>query len=137
MLDVSPYLAPFTRLSRIRSDAITDLRHGNLLAADWQAASRYDHGDRRTHVPLPAGVACHAIAGTAGAPADAKSLRGKAMALVGDGMVTVDSALGRHKRAALRPGFEADHSWVGHGIHHLDLRNHPAVYGRLLGWLGA
>ena len=142
-LDVSPYLAPFTRLSRIRSDGITDLRHGNLLAADWQGASRYDHHDRRTPVPLPAGVACYAIASTVGTPGHAlarlghaKSLLGHAKSMSSDGLVTVDSALGRHKRAALCLGFAPGHTWVGHGIHHLDLLNHPAVYRSLLGWLG-
>ncbi len=143
-LDVSPYLAPFTRLSRIRSDGITDLRHGNLLAADWQGASRYDHRDRRTPVPLPAGVACYAIASTVGTPGHelaqlghAKSLLGHAKSMSSDGLVPVDSALGRHQRAALRLGFAADHTWVGHGIHHLDLLNHPAVYRKLLAWLRA
>ena len=143
-LDVSPYLAPFTRLSRIRSDGITDLRHGNLLAADWQGASRYDHRDRRGPVPLPAGVACYAIASTVGTPGHekaqlghAKSLLGHAKSMSSDGLVPVDSALGHHKRAALRLGFAADHTWVGHGIHHLDLLKHPAVYRKLLDWLGS
>jgi len=30
-----------------------------------------------------------------------------------------------------------DRTWVGHGIHHLDLLSDPAVYRRMLGWLGA
>ena len=39
VLGLSPYLAPFTRLGRLRSDGITDLRHGNLLESDWQGAA--------------------------------------------------------------------------------------------------
>ena len=130
LLGVSPYVAPFARLVRIRSDGITDLRHGNLLATDWQGANHLDHHDRRTPVPLPAGVVCYAIASTAGAPGTAKSL-------LGDGLVPLDSALGRHPRAAQRLRFAAGHTWVGHGIHHLDLLSAPAVYRKLLGWLAA
>ena len=129
VMDLSPYIAPFTRLSRIRSEGITDLRHGNLLARDWQGASRFDHRDLRQPLPLPGGVACFAIASTAGSADSAGSM-------LGDGLVTVDSALGRHKRQAMDLGLDKAHTWVGHGIHHLDLLSDPAVYRRLLGWLG-
>jgi hypothetical protein len=129
VMDLSPYVAPFTRLSRLRSAGITDLRHGNLLDADWQNASRFDHRDLRTPVPLPAGVDCYAIASTAG---DA----GSAGSMLGDGLVPVDSALGHHKRAALDLGLPQDHRWLGHGVHHLDLLSDPKVYRRMLGWLG-
>ena len=129
VMDLSPYAAPFTRLSRIRSEGITDLRHGNLLARDWQGASRFDHRDLRQPLPLPAGVACYAIASTAGGPGGAGSM-------LGDGLVLVDSALGRHKRQAMDLGLDRARTWVGHDIHHLDLLNDPAVYRRLLGWLG-
>jgi hypothetical protein len=128
VMDLSPYVAPFTRLSRLRSAGITDLRHGNLLASDWQGGSRFHHADRRSPVPLPEGVACYAIASTAGAP-------GSAGSLLGDGLVTVDSALGHHKRRALDLGIPESRQWVGHGIHHLDLLCDPAVYRRLLSWL--
>ena len=129
VMDLSPYIAPFTRLSRIRSAGITDLRHGNLLARDWQGASRFDHRDLRQPLPLPAGVACFAVASTAGSADSAGSM-------LGDGLVGVDSALGRHKRQAMDLGLDKAHTWVGHGIHHLDLLSDPAVYRRLLGWLG-
>ena len=57
VLGMSPYLAPFTRLGRLRSHGITDLRHGNLLAQDWSAGT-YLHHDTRTIVPLPRRVKC-------------------------------------------------------------------------------
>ena len=128
VMDLSPYAAPFTRLSRLRSEGITDLRHGNLLASDWQGHARYDHADRRTPVPLPAGVDCYAIASTVGG-------QGSRGSLLGDGLVPVDSALGHHKRRAFDLGIPESHQWVGHGIHHLDLLSDPAVYRRLLSWL--
>lgn len=128
VMDLSPYVAPFTRLSRLRSAGITDLRHGNLLESDWQARGRFDHADRRTPVPLPAGVDCYAIAATVGGP-------GSPGSLLGDGLVMVDSALGRHRRTAMRLDLPQDHVWVGRGIHHLDLLNDPVVYRKMLGWL--
>jgi pimeloyl-ACP methyl ester carboxylesterase len=128
VMDLSPYVAPFTRLSRLRSEGITDLRHGNLLASDWQGASRFHPADRRSPVPLPVGVTCYAMASTAGAP-------GSPGSLLGDGLVPVDSALGRHKRRAFDLRLPPSQQWLGHGIHHLDLLSDPAVYRRLLSWL--
>ena len=135
MLDLSPYAAPFTRLSRIRSAGITDLRHGSLMARDWQGASRFDHQDLRQPLPLPAGVDCYAIASTAGTASTGGSPHG-AGSMLGDGLVGLDSALGKHRRQAMDLGLRKAHTWVGHGIHHLDLLSDPAVYRRLLGWLG-
>lgn len=126
VLGRSPYLAPFTRLGRLRSDGITDLRHGNLLASDWQEG-RFVHRDTRTPVPLPAGVACHAVAGALG--------RGKAAA--GDGLVAVDSALGRHAHADHRLAFPAGHTLVVRGAHHFDLLSSPVVHRKLRQWLAA
>ena len=128
VLDLSPYAAPFTRLSGLRSQGITDLRHGNLVEADWQPHARFDSTDHRTPVPLPAGVQAYALAGTVGGS-------GQRGSLVSDGLVTVDSALGRHRKAALNLSLPADHTAVVHGVHHLDLLNDPAVYRKLLAWL--
>jgi hypothetical protein len=129
VLHLSPYAAPFTRLSRLRSQGITDLRHGNLLDSDWQGANRFDARDRRTPVPLPAGLQAWAVAGTLGAP-------GRRGSLVSDGLVTVDSAFGHHHRASLRLNLPPDHCWLASGIGHLDLLADPLVYRKLLGWLG-
>lgn len=127
-LGVSPYLAPFARLGGLRSDGITDLRHGNLLEADWQGG-RFTHGDTRTIVPLPAGVACHAVAGLL---AD-----GTAAQLLGDGLVSVDSALGRHARKSHDLHIPASRTAVLPGVGHLALLESEAVYRRLRRWLGA
>lgn len=128
VMDLSPYVAPFTRLSGLRSQGITDLRHGNLLDSDWQGHNRQDAADKRSPVPLPAGVAAWAIASTVGGP-------GQRGSMVSDGLVTIDSALGRHRKAAMQLNIPADHTWIGHGIHHLDLLSDPVVYRKLLGWL--
>jgi pimeloyl-ACP methyl ester carboxylesterase len=124
VLGISPYLAPFTRLARLRSDGITDLRHGNLLEGDWQAG-RFAHRDTRTAVPLPPGIACYAIAG---------SLQ-NAAARGGDGLVSVDSALGRHARSSRALRFPASRTWVANGVNHLDLLGDAGVGAKLRTWL--
>ena len=53
-----------------------------------------------------------------------------------DGLVPVDSALGRHRRTAMRLNLPAERCWVGEGIQHLDLLSDPLVYRKLLGALG-
>jgi hypothetical protein len=124
-LGVSPYVAPFTRLSGLRSAGITDLRHGNLLAQDW-AGNRFAQHDTRSSVPLPRGVACYAIAGTLG------ERQGE---WLGDGLVPVASALGRHARPTRELHIPPSRQWIASGVNHLDLLANEAVYRRLKRWL--
>ncbi len=127
-LGLNPYTAPFARLGRLRSAGITDLRYGNLLDEDWQGVDRFAHkGDLRHPVPLPEGVRCYAIAANAGK---------KAGDLIGDGMVSVSSALGRHKDDARTLSFAPSRQWIGYGMNHWDLLSRRAVYERIRGWLG-
>ena len=134
LLGAAPYAAPFARLGKLRSAGITDLRHGNLLEGDWAAADnggRSSSGaDRRQPAPLPANVRCHALAASLGA--DAGALKGR---ILGDGLVPLDSALGRHKDPARTLGFPAARQWTGHGMNHLDLLSRPEVFAQLRAWL--
>lgn len=125
-LGVSPYAAPFTRLSGLRSAGITDLRHGNLQPQDW-AGTRFAHHDTRTAVPLPRAVACYAIAGTLGEGAHGEWL--------GDGLVPLASALGRHEKPTRDLHIPPSHQWIANGVNHLGLLGSEAVYRRLRRWL--
>ena len=128
LLDSTPYSSPFARISRIRSSGITDLRYGNLIDADWEGAGRFQHtGDRRQVLPLPEGVRCFAIAAEKGH----KSCK----VVSGDGLVSVDSALGRHADPARTLSFPPSHQWVAHGMTHFDLLRRAAVYRKLREWL--
>jgi len=122
-----PYVAAFARLGRLRSAGITDLRHGNVLDEDWATSDRFAHGpDGRTPVPLPSGVECHVLAAAIGM----HRARGRD-ALVGDGFVPLASALGEHPDPAFDLGIPAAHRWVGRGMHHFTLLQHPEVAAQL------
>ena len=155
LLDAAPYAAPFARLGKLRSAGITDLRHGNLLEGDWAGADQFARGaDRRLPVPLPAATRCHALAASLGTEAGdlegrpVGNLRSRIVSnlerrlvgklkrrFVGDGLVPLDSALGRHEDPARTLGFPAERQWTGHGMNHLDLLSRPEVYAQLRAWL--
>ncbi len=128
LLGINRYVAPLARLGKIRSAGVTDLRFGNVRDEDWSARDRFAAGgDPRRPLALPAGVACFAIAGTL--------TREPGPSLRSDGLVPVDSALGRSD-AAPDIGFPTDHQWIAHGTGHIDLLDAETVSTRLLAWLG-
>jgi hypothetical protein len=128
LLGVSRYSAPLARLGKLRSAGVTDLRFGNVLDEHWVGRDRFEQGaDARTELKLPEGVACYAIAATTSPAGESNPF--------GDGLVPVDSALGRHDGSHLTLRFPEDHQWVGHGIGHIELLSSPEVYAKLLSWL--
>jgi hypothetical protein len=133
ILDATPYAAPFARLGKIRSAGITDLRYGNVLDEHWKGRDRFARtGDIRRNVPLPKGVQCFAIAATTGKkPGD---LRDR---LLGDGLVPVASALGRHDESHRSLSFPKSRQWIGYGMSHLDLLGRSEVSDQLVRWFGS
>lgn len=117
VMEWSPYSMPITRLSKARSAGITDLRHGIISKAEQV-------------VPLPSGVKCYAAAAVRAAKRGLLSER-----LVGDGLVPLDSALGRHRDAERTLAIPKHRQWVGFKMGHLELLNHPGVYSQLHAWL--
>lgn len=130
-LDASPYTAAFARLGKIRSAGITDLRYGNLLDEDWRGRDRFARSkDKRAAVPLPDGVECYAIAASMTKNPGRLTAR-----LLGDGLVPVASALGRHADPARDLCFPESRQWIGYGIGHLDLLDRNEAYERIRQWL--
>ena len=131
LLGVSPYSAPFVRLGASRSAGITDLRFGNLQDTDWQGRpAQAQRADDRTPTPLPAGVPVFLVAAiTAASPGQRSKLLGHK---VGDGLVPLLSALGRHRNPALALTVPARHVRVIHNANHWDLLSRPEVSR----WLG-
>jgi len=130
-LGASPYSAPLARVGKIRSAGVTDLRFGNLVDEDWKGEDRFARtGDRRHPVPLPEGVACYAVA------AKTKPEAGGTGGLSpGDGLVPLDSALGRHRKPELALDFPEHRRHIVSGAGHFDLLCRPEVYARVRDWL--
>jgi pimeloyl-ACP methyl ester carboxylesterase len=130
-LELSSFVRPFARLGRSRSAGITDLRYGNLQDADWQGRDRHaQKRDDRRPTPLPAGVAVHLVAATAAGCETDLSAR-----LLGDGLVPLASALGRHNDPALALRVADSDRWVVNGANHWDLLDHPEAAQALRRWM--
>uniref|UniRef100_UPI00192A2126 PGAP1-like alpha/beta domain-containing protein n=1 Tax=Escherichia coli TaxID=562 RepID=UPI00192A2126 len=93
LLALSAYSRPLATLAARRSAGIRDLRHASLLEADADAG-------RASRMPLTEGVACYAVAATT-----ASQPSGPPARWLGDGLVPVASALGRHRDPARRLTF--------------------------------
>ena len=118
LMDLSPYSAPFTRIGKRRSAGITDLRHGSIT-----------EGEHRV-VPLPTSVYCYAAAATLGARRSKLSER-----LIGDGLVPLDSALGRHPDQARTLAISQSRQWIGYQMGHLAMLNRLDLYEQVRDWL--
>lgn len=117
VMGLSPYLAPFTHLSRARSAGITDLRHGTVSAGE-------------DFVPLPSNVHCYAAAAVR---AEKRSMLGDR--LIGDGLVPLDSALGKHRDTARTLSIPKHRQWIGYRMGHRELLSSPDVYRQVSAWL--
>lgn len=133
ILQISPYSAPLARLGKIRSAGVTDLRYGNLLHRHWQGRERFERSpDDRCPVPLPKGVDCFSLAATIGAEPGHITDH-----VVGDGLVQLDSALGRHQQPDLDLSFPPSHQRVARHTSHLDVLCDPSVYTTIRDWIAS
>ena len=129
LIDLSAYSRPFSRLAKLRSAGITDLRHGSVLDDDWDGQDRFAHGAALPAlVPLPPGVQGYAVGATIGKrPGDLTDRM-----LASDGLVPLASALGQHADPARCLTLE--------GVtlcqtNHMQLLSSPEVRAQLLAWL--
>jgi len=118
VMELSPYVAPFTALGKARSAGITDLRYGSITANEQE------------FVPLPTDVECYALAATL-----ARRRGVLADRLIGDGLVPLDSALGRHPQPERTLAIPAARQWIGYELGHLDLLGRADVYAQIGRWL--
>jgi pimeloyl-ACP methyl ester carboxylesterase len=117
-VQMSAYSRPLAQLTMARSEGINDLRRGKICA------------DGR-HLGLPEEVACYAIAAALGEDADCGWTRVR-----GDGLVPVNSALGRHHDPLRDLAIPAERQWVAYGVGHFDLLSDPGVFAQIRKWLG-
>ena len=132
LFGISRHALPFARIGRTRSAGITDLRFGNLQAADWQGRSRHaQRNDDRRPTPLPPGVAACVVAATTADRAGSRRSR-----WLGDGLVPLHSALGEHRDPSLAlHGIGPDRRLVVTRADHWDLLSRPEVRAALRRWL--
>ncbi len=131
LLGATPFSAPFTRLGKLRSAGITDLRRGHVRDVDWQGRDRFGSSeDHRVPLPLPEGVACFTVAATLAGQRGLLADR-----LMGDGLVPLDSALGRHPEPARHLVFARGSQRIVYRTGHLDLLSSPVVAQQLVDWL--
>jgi len=117
-MDLSPYAAPFTRIAKKRSAGINDLRHGSITSEAGEC------------VPLPTDVKCYAMATTL-----AKKPSRIHDRLIGDGLVPIDSALGRSQNPARKLNIPEERQWLGFETGHIEMLGRPEVYAQLRDWL--
>jgi hypothetical protein len=103
LLGISPYTAPFVALGGVRSAGIQGLGDG-WVGTDGEPAA------------LPEGVRCHAVAGM--------------QALGGDGLVSVESALGRRGL-----GLDEQDTLIIEDAGHIELMRHPRSVAAIENWL--
>lgn len=133
ILGASPYTNALSRIGKVRSAGITDLRHASLSDTDWQDHDRFaPQLPSHAPVPLPRGVRCHAIAGSMTGPSNPRGGQ-----LVGDGLVPLDSALGIHADPARHLRLPEARKVVVHGVGHLGLLDSREVHEEILARLCA
>ncbi|MBF0377804.1 MAG: hypothetical protein HQK72_10020 [Desulfamplus sp.] len=130
-LEINPYCSPFSRLGKIRSAGVTDLRYGNIIDDDWKEQGRFEYSnDSRLPVSLPEDIDCYAVAVTT-----TKDSCTIANNIVGDGLVPLNSALGSHKNPDFNLLFPDNHKWVGNDMNHMDLLSSQEVYQTIKKWV--
>ena len=132
MIAKLPFAGSLAKLGDLRSAGIIDLRYGSVRDADWNTL------DNRSVLPqefrhparLPLHVRSYFVAGTlVEAHYDSK-----AASLLGDGLVTVDSALGEHadEHTLFVP---EGHKAVFYGVNHYELLYNTRVHEQVVAWL--
>lgn len=117
LMQLSPYAAPFTRLTKIRSTGIENLRDGSV-------------GVNNEFIPLPADVEYFTLAAVLNKQSNMATQQ-----VIGDGFVTLDSALGQSTDSTRTLSIPPENKWVGYETGHNELLWHKDVYEKLSAWL--
>ncbi len=127
-----PFAGSLAKLGDLRSAGIIDLRYGSIRDADWKSLEGRSvlPPDFRHPTHLPSHVSTYCIASTlAKSHSDSSTSR-----LLGDGLVTIESALGEDsaEHALFVPeGRKA----VFYGVSHLNLLYNERVHKQVIAWL--
>ena len=121
LLGISPYSAPIGHIGKVRSAGIRDLGEGNIGGGKESSAGEH----------LGKAVRYFAVAATI-RPAHREGLASG----FGDGLVSLRSALGKHRHRDRSLAIPAAHQAIIDQTNHFDLLASKRVYQCLAHWLG-
>lgn len=132
MIAKLPFAGSLAKLGNLRSTGIIDLRHGSIRDDDWKSLEGRSVLPQDFHHParLPLHVNTYFIAATlVEAHYDSK-----ATSLLGDGLVTIESALGEYdgEHALSVP---EGHKAIFYGVSHYNLLYNDRVHKQVVAWL--
>ncbi|AMN66628.1 alpha/beta fold hydrolase [Psychrobacter sp. P11G5] len=132
MIAKLPFAGSLAKLGDLRSTGIIDLRHGSIRDDDWKSLEGRSVLPQDFHHParLPLHVNTYFIAATlVEAHYDSK-----ATSLLGDGLVTIESALGEYdgEHALSVP---EGHKAIFYGVSHYNLLYNDRVHKQVVAWL--
>jgi hypothetical protein len=131
ILEATPYAKPFAKLGKIRSAGVTDLRYGYIIDEDWQNKDRFKLlEDNSSNISLPKIISFYSIAAVVG-----KKTTSVSSALLGDKMVTVKSALGKHSKRSKNLNFKKENTWIAYETSHIELLGSAEIYKKIKSWL--
>ncbi len=124
LMAISPYASSLSRLAKVRSAGVKDLRYGHIACQQVEEASV--DGQRAGPIPLPQHLPCLFIAASKGE--GSQGLRG-------DGLVPIYSALAKGRKQS--PPLASPHleRYSLAKLNHLDLLAHAEIANKLSEWL--
>ncbi|WP_111894949.1 alpha/beta fold hydrolase [Acinetobacter sp. MB5] len=128
---------PLVKIARhivnFRSNGILDLRYGSVRDDDWEhmPARIGSMDDCRKPAPLPSHISAFFIAGTM----EFKTIKNKTLSIIGDYLVSVQSALGEHPNPRFNLNIPDSHKAVFYGLNHFNIQYHPSVAEQITRWL--
>ncbi len=128
-----PIVKLFGHLVNIRSNGILDLRHGSVRDDDWEHHDMRigSLDDNRKPAPIPAHINAFFVAGTL----EHENKNHLALKILGDYLVSVESALGEHPNPRFDLKVPAVHKAVFYGLNHFAIQYHPSVAEQIAAWL--
>lgn len=127
-----PVIKLASHIVNIRSDGILDLRHGSVRDDDWE----HNHArigmmdDNRKPAPLPSHINTFLVAGTI----EFENRKNRTLKVIGDYLVSVQSALGEHPNPRFQLKLPESHKAVFYGLNHMEIQYHSSVAEQIVKW---
>lgn len=127
-----PFAGSLAKLGDLRSAGIIDLRYGSIRDADWKSAEGRSvlPAEFRHPTRLPLHVNTYLVA----AALIEVHYKSKTTSLLGDGLVSVESALGEYTEEHTLNVPEG-HKAIFYGVNHMNLIYNDRVHQQIITWL--